>query len=237
MTPVPTLATSKLWYLKRFPLFDGLTPQEMAEVERSTQMRSFGKGQVLYLPGEPGNQLYLVKSGIVKLSRLLADGRELTLALLQTGDVFGELEVIGGEPREAQAVAYGDVLLCIAQKRDVLGWMQRQPGLALQITKLIGFRRRVIEHRIEQLLFRSAPSKLAGLLLDLAKQFGKPHGTQVLIDLPLTHQELANLAGIVRETVSDVLMEFRQQGWLTIQRKRLRLTDLPALHRTAQTPF
>jgi CRP/FNR family transcriptional regulator len=230
----PTVA-SKLWYLKRFPLFEGFTAQEMGEVERLTQMRNYGKGEVLYLPGEPGNQLYMVKSGVVKISRLLGDGRELTLALLKMGDVFGELEVIGDQRRETQAVAYGDVLLCVIQKRDLLVWMQRKPDLALRITKIIGFRRQVIENKIERLLFRSAPVKLAGLLLDLAEQFGKTGDHDVQLEIPLTHQELANLTGCVRETISELITDFRQRGWIAIDRRRIRLLDLPALQQAANT--
>jgi CRP-like cAMP-binding protein len=225
--------TTKLWYLKQFPLFDAFTPQEMDEVQRQTQMRSYAKGQILYLPGQPGDQLYMLKSGVVKLSRLLPDGRELTLALLKPGDVFGELEVVGEEPRTAQAVAYGTVLLCVIQKRDLLRWMERKPSLAIRLTKLIGLRRHVIERRIEQLLFRSASAKLAALLLDLSEQFGRADARGVLLDLPLTHQELSNLTGSVRETVSDVLSQFRTQGWVAVERRRIRLLDRSALQRAA----
>jgi len=229
-------SAAKLWYLKRFPLFTGFTRKEMGEVERLTEMRRYGKGEVLYLPGQLGNQLFLIKSGIVKLSRLLADGRELTLALLKPGDVFGELEVIGDAPRSAQATAYGPTVLCAMQKRDVLRWMQRKPDLALRITKLIGLRRHVIERCLERLLFRAAPAKLAALLLDLATQFGRQTtGGRLIIDVPLTHQELANLTGSVRETVSDVLLQFRDHGLIAIDRRRIELRDRAALTRLAES--
>jgi CRP-like cAMP-binding protein len=231
----PPISLSKLWYLKQFPLFNGFTPQEMQEIERSTQMQSYAKGETMYLPGEPGNRLFMIKAGIVKISRLLPDGRELTLALLKTGDVFGELELIEEEPRGAQALAYGEVLLCSIHKRDLLVWMQKKPDLTLRITKIIGFRRQIIENRIERLLFRTAPSRLAGLLLDLSEQFGRRHSDHLQLDLPLTHQELANLTGCVRETITDVLTEFRQRGWISIDGRRIHLRDLPALQRTARS--
>jgi CRP-like cAMP-binding protein len=226
-------AASKLWYLKRLPLFTGFSPNELDDVQRRTEMRRSRKGDVLYLPGEPGNQVFMIKSGVVKISRVTPDGRELTLALLKSGDVFGELEVIEDEPRETQALSYNDVLLCVMQKPDFLRWMAKKPDLALRVTKLISLRRRVIENRIERLLFRSASEKIAALLLDLADEFGRREPAGILIELPLTHQELANLTGSVRETVSDLLLQFRDRRWLAVDRRRIRLLDVPALRREA----
>lgn len=237
MASAPAVGISqatKLWYLKRFPLFDGFSNQEMDEVQRLSQSRTYRKGETLYLPGEPSGHLFMLKRGVIKLSRLLPDGRELTLTLLKPGDVFGELEVVGDTPHDAQAVAYEDVLLCVMARRDLLRWMQRKPELSLRITKLTGFRLRTIEHRLERLLFRSAPAKLADLLVELARQFGRRDGSGLLIDLPLTHQELANLTGSVRETVSGVLAQFRQQGWIVIEHRRIRMLDPNALRRAAQ---
>jgi CRP-like cAMP-binding protein len=227
------VATSKLWYLKRIPLFSGFSDDELHDVERLTRMRRCAKGEVLYLPGQRGEFLYMLKAGVVKISRLLPDGRELTLALLKPGDVFGEVEVIGDTPAGDQAMAYHDVLLCVIHRADFLRWMSRKPDLALRVTKLIGLRRHVIEHRIERLLFRSAPAKVAALLLDLAEQFGRRGPEGVALELPLTHQEIANLTGSVRETVSDVLGTFRVRGWVRAEGRRLCLTDTEALRRAA----
>ncbi len=231
--PVAPAVASKLWYLKRFPLFQGFSADELYEVQRLTQMRRCIRGEVLYLPGQRGELLYMLKAGVVKISRLLPDGRELTLALLKPGDIFGEVEVVGDAPTETQAVAYRDALLCVIRRVDFLRWMSRKADLALRVTKLIGWRRHVIENRIERLLFRSAPAKVAALLLDLAEQFGRQEADGVLLDLPITHQELANLTGSVRETVSDVLGTFRAHRWIRTEGRQLRLTDLDALRRTA----
>ena len=120
-----TSQAAKLWYLKRFPLFAGFTPDELYDVQRATEVVSYRKGESLYLPGEPGTRLFMLKAGVVKITRVLADGRELTLALLKPGDLFGELEVVGDQTYEAQAVAYGNVLLCVMRKTDVLRWARR----------------------------------------------------------------------------------------------------------------
>lgn len=125
------------------------------------QMRNLEEGRILYLPGQSGDQVFLIKASVVKLSRLLPDGRELTLALLGPGDLFGELEAIGGEPRDTQAVVYRPVVLCVIHEQDLVRWMARKPDLALRVTKWIGFRLQVLTNRLQDLLFRSAAKRVA----------------------------------------------------------------------------
>ena len=174
--------------------------------------KNFHKKELIYLSGQPGEYIYLLKKGIVKISKLTSDGRELTLALLKPGEIFGELEALGAGETGAQAEAHSDVMICVLRRKDLLGLMQMKPDLGISLSKLIGFRRRTIESRMENLIFKNIPQRLASLFLELNKEFGRKEGDEIKIDVPLTHEDLANLIGSARATVTEVLNDFKKQG-------------------------
>lgn len=205
---------TKLWYLQNIDLFKELTNEEMKTLDRITSMSSVKKKAPIYLPGDPSQQVYLLKSGRVKISRITADGKEITLALLKAGEIFGELEVLDKTPRDTMAEALDDAELCIIQREDFLKILQAKPDLSIRLTKLAGSRLRNIERRIEDLIFRDVPARLAHLLIEMAEEFGQQEGAGIRIEVRLTHQDLANLIGSTRETVSTTLGEFKRQGLL-----------------------
>ena len=149
--------------------------------------------------------------GRVKISRITEGGKELTLAILEAGEVFGELEVLEGGHRDTIAEALEDISICVLKRKDFEDVLKKNPDLTLRLTKLIGFRLKKIENRIEDLVFRDVPSRLARLFLSLAKEFGKASEDEVRLNLKITHQELANLIGSTRETVSATLNDFRRR--------------------------
>ncbi len=219
----------KVWYLSKFNLFKGMTSQEMGMVEKMTTMKSFRKKEPIYLMGQPGKSVYLLKKGVVKISRILLDGRELVLALLKAGEIFGELEAVNEEDRQAQAEAHDDVMICVMNREDFLKVMQSKPDLGTRLNKIIGFRRRVIENKLENLIFKSVPQKIGILLTELADQFGKKEAKGILIDLVLTHQDIANLIAASRTTVTESLLVFKDKGIIELEGKRIRLVKPEAL--------
>ncbi|OIO37412.1 MAG: hypothetical protein AUJ72_04630 [Candidatus Omnitrophica bacterium CG1_02_46_14] len=227
--PTTTNTIGKIWYLSKFNLFKGMTSQEMGMVEKMTTMQSFRKKEPIYIMGQPGKSVYLLKKGVVKISRILPDGRELVLGLLKSGEIFGELEAVNDEDRQAQAEAHDDVMICVMNRNDFLRLMQSKPELGVRLSKIIGFRRRIIENKLENLIFKTIPQKLGILLLDLAEQFGKKEPQGILIDLSLTHQDLANLVAASRTTVTETLQAFKEQGLIDIQSRRIRLVKPEAL--------
>ncbi len=214
----------KIWYLQRVNFFDGLSKEEMMGLASMTQEKNFRKKEIIYLPGQPGNHVYLLKKGVVKISKITADGHELTLALLKPGEIFGELEAMDQSRRDAQAEAHSDTMICVLGRDDFLRMIQSKPQLGIRLSKLIGWRRRVIENRLENLLFRTTPQKLARLLLDLAEQFGKKTEKGIEISISLTHTNLANLIGSARATLTETLNDFRRQGWVEIKGKSITVT-------------
>ncbi len=220
----------KIWYLNQINFFKCLRKDEIERLNRVTIMKDIKAKQVLYMQGEPGENVYLLKRGMVKISKTLYDGNELILSIIKPGEIFGELEVIDKESRHAQAVAYSHVLICIISRQELIKMISSNPELGLRLTKIIGFRRRVIENRLENLVFRSVIEKLAALLLELKDQFGKETEAGVLIDITLTHKDLANLIGASRTTVSENLCNFITQGIIRKAGRRFIINNPNYLH-------
>ena len=149
--------TAKIWYLKQVNLFKWMSKEDMEQMAKVVVEKSFRKKETIYLPGEPGKSIYLLKKGVVKISKVTPDGRELTLAFLKPGEIFGELEVMGETTRDTQAEAHSDLLICVLRRENLMQMMEMKPKLGIQLSKLIGFRRKVIENRLENLIFRSIP--------------------------------------------------------------------------------
>lgn len=207
-----SIAADKLWYLKRINLFKAMNQEDMVHLAQKTVEKNFRRKELIYLSNQPGEFVYLLKKGVVKISKLTSDGRELTLALLKPGEIFGELEALGAGETGTQAEAHSDVMICVLRRKDLLGLMQMKPDLGISLSKLIGFRRRIIENRMENLVFRNIPQRLAALFLELKKEFGRNEGDTIKIDISLTHEDLANLIGSARATVTDVINNFKNQG-------------------------
>ncbi len=214
---------SKLWYLKKINLFTGMSSEEMGELATKTRMESVSKKTPIFFPGDPSQQVYLLKEGRVKISRLSEEGREVTIALLEPGEIFGELEVLGDAPRDTLAEALDDSKVCVVRKDLFLHMLSQKPELSFRLTKLIGFRMRKIESRVEDLVFKDVPARLAHLLLDLAKKYGKETPEGISLKIKITHQEIANLIGSIRETVSAILGDFKREGWIAFEGRQIKL--------------
>ncbi|HYT69447.1 MAG TPA: Crp/Fnr family transcriptional regulator [Vicinamibacterales bacterium] len=217
-------AHSKVWYLQRFRLLDAMTPPQMQMVMNMTRMLEVKRGQRIYLEGDPSDQLFLLKVGVVKISTS-GDQQETILAFLYPGDIFGELAMIEDSPRDHLATAHEDVVLC-ALNRDLLVRMaQETPALGYQITKVMGLRLKRFRTRIEELLYKSAQARIAHTLLDLAADYGIPDNEGILVPLRLNQADLGNLVGLARETVNTVLRDFKQRGLVDAGRRNIRIID------------
>jgi CRP-like cAMP-binding protein len=186
-------------------------------------MREIRRKEVLYLPGDAGDRIYLLKRGVVKISTLTDDGKEIILALMRPGEVFGEEAVLEDAPRDHMAEAYEDALICVITRQDFMGILRAHPEMAFKVTKLVGFRLKTLRSRVEGLLFKGAPARLAQTLLDLARDHGVKDAEGVLLPLRLSQQDLANLIGVTRESVNLALADFRSRGLIETEGRALRL--------------
>ena len=220
---------SKLWYLKNINLFHGMSEEQMRMVEQRTVMREVRRREVLYLPGDAGDRIYLLKRGVVKISALQEDGREVLLALLRKGEVFGEEAVLDDSPRDHLAEAYEDALVCIITRQDFMDMLRTHPEMVFKVTKLIGLRLKTFRTRVEHLLFKGASQRLASTLLELAHEHGVTDAQGILVPLRLSQQDLANLIGVTRESVNMALSEFRRRGLVVLESRAFRLPRPDAL--------
>ena len=221
----PQTAPNKLWFLKHIRLFDGVSPSEMQEMEKITRMEEVKKRQPLYLPGDPSSNVYLLKKGRVKIANTAPNGKEVTFDILEPGEVFGELDVLEDAPRSTSAETLDDAVICVIPRKDFDQYLAMHPTVMFKLTKLIGLRLKKIQSRVEDLVFRDVPARLAHLLLELSKSDGVAENQGIRLKVKLTHQEMANLIGCSRETVSASMGQFRDDGLIEMDGRTITLVN------------
>lgn len=222
---------NKLWFLKHIRLFDGISPSEMQEMEKITRMEEVKKRQPLYLPGDPSSNVYLLKKGRVKIANTAPSGKEVTFDILEPGEVFGELDVLEDAPRSTSAETLDDALICVIPRKDFDQYLAMHPNVTVRLTKLIGLRLKKIQSRVEDLVFRDVPARLAHLLSELSKTDGVVDKQGIRLKVKLTHQEMANLIGCSRETVSTTMGQFRDDGLIQMDGRTITIVKPDALSR------
>jgi len=227
----PSASTNKLWYLKHIRLFEGISSSAMQAMEKITRMEEVKKRQPLYLPGDPSSSVYLLKKGRVKIANSAPSGKEVTFEILEPGEVFGELEVLEDTPRSTSAEALDDTLICVIPRKDFDQYLAMHPHVTVKLTKLIGLRLRKIQSRVEDLVFRDVPARLAHLLLELRKTDGVIDEQGIRLRAKLTHQEMANLIGCSRETVSTIMGQFRDDGLIEADGRSITILNEKGLSR------
>ncbi len=225
---------SKLWYLKRCDLFERLTAEQAEQVERQASMRTFPRGGLIYAPGDSGQSVLVVARGRVKIKGITADGKEFILAFVDEGEIFGELGLFDDSPREEFAEAAETTDILALRREDLLRLLEARADVVMKITKLIGLRRKRVETRLKNLLFRSNRQRVAGLLIELLESHGEKNGRGWAINLPLSHQELAGLIGATRETVTITLGQLQLDGLIRVQRKKITIINRDGLLMEAQ---
>lgn len=217
--------TSKLWYLKRCDLFERLTPEQAEHLEGRAIMRRFARGDIIYLPSDMARSVLVLASGRVKIKGLTPDGKEFIYAFIEPGEIFGELALVEESPREEFAEALEACEILAIDRDDLFRLMAARPEVSLGITKLLGVRRRRIEMRLRNIMFRSNRQRVLGVLLELLDSYGERAGTDWRIRLRLSHQELASLIGATRETVTIVLGQLQYEGFIRVQRRCITILD------------
>jgi CRP-like cAMP-binding protein len=226
-----------IWFLKRCPLFEKLSPAESQRLEQASTLRSFARREMIYFPGETGHAVLVLARGRVKIKTVTPDGRESILAFIDEGELFGELAIVDSAPRGefAEAVEPSQVL---AVPRDEIVWlMGRRPDIALHITKLFGLRLRRIENRLRNILFRSNRERIGALLIELLETHGRKDDDGWEIQLRLSHQDLANLIGATRETVTVTLGQLQREGLIAMRRQRIRVLKRSRLTAEGDPPL
>ncbi|RMF48263.1 MAG: Crp/Fnr family transcriptional regulator [Deltaproteobacteria bacterium] len=204
---------TKLWYLKRADLFRGLPEQSLRLLADAGRMFNCHRQHRFYLADDPSDTVYLVKEGQVRLLRTNVDGRDIILDILGPGEVFGELSLTGETHRSHAAEAVVDSLVCTFPRSLFEQVLNRTPELAFRVVKLVGFRLRRLERRLEDLAFRPLGERLRLALVELGERHGL-RDDRGHVHLRLTQKDLATLIGASREAVAEELGRLKRAGLL-----------------------
>ncbi len=205
----------------------------MEVVDKMSSMRTASSKEIIYFPDQPSDKIFFLKEGKIKLSRIGSDGRELTLAIIGPGEVFGELAAFGESQREDMAVALEPSLICAMDIGDFNKLIMKNPNFILRITKRIGFRRKRVEQFLESLVFKDAPQRVAIFLLSYQEEFGRDRVVGRYIKPFLSNEEVGYLTATSRQTVNKVLNDFRREGIIDFTRNTLTISNLEKLKEKA----
>jgi CRP/FNR family transcriptional regulator, cyclic AMP receptor protein len=220
--------------LAQASLFAALDDDAAASLRSTMAEVSLPRGGVLFNEGDPGDRLYVIGEGKIKLGTTSTDGRETLLAILGPGEMFGELSFFDPGPRTSTATALTKTKLVCAGHEDLEPWLKGHPEVAAALLRALAHRLRRNNETLSDLVFSDVPGRVAKALLDLARRFGEsnPDGTVHVVH-DLTQEELAQLVGASRETVNKALADFQNRGWLRIEQRGVELLDLERLSRRA----
>lgn len=220
---------SKLWYLENFNLFTTLKQDSMMELNKMVKDKEIEKNQPIYFPNEPSTSIYFLKTGRVKISRYSDDGKEMIMAFINPGEVFGEMAYLGEGERTDIAITAEPSFICAINKEDFSNFIEKNPALNLKLTRLIGLKLKSYSERIEDLVFKDAKQRVISFIKKLAEDNGKKVGNQIFVKPFLKHQDIADLTACARQTVNDVLTDLREKQIIDFDRKKLIVNDLEYL--------
>lgn len=226
LRPMPATTAD---FLATVPLFRSLAPAEVTAFAQMAREKSYPKGSVILFEDDPGDALFVVRAGRVKVVLVAEDGREVILGILGVGEHFGELSLIDDQPRSAHVVAMEDSTLLVLRREDFRRRVEQNPAVAWALLLELSRRLRRADEKIGSLVLLDVPGRIARMILDAAAEAGSEQ-----IEKPLTHQTIANVIGASRETVSRAMREFVEAGWIDTARRRIRITDRAALEKRSQ---
>jgi CRP-like cAMP-binding protein len=215
--------------LRKCPVFLDAPAEVLTKLAASAQAQSYRARQVVYLPGDRAASVHFVALGRVKVSKVTRDGKELTLAYRTAGEFFGENCLLEGGPREEMVEAMETTATIEVDRALFDEILSEQAKVAYPFARAMISRWRALQTKVEQLVFKDVGSKLAELLLRLGSEHGVEHRRGLVLGLKITHQEMANLIGSTRETVSLTLSQFKRKGLIHTEGRKVILADREGL--------
>ncbi len=211
--------------VKRVPLFSQLDEDDLEKIRNLCVTQHYIKDQIILIEEEAGNTLFLIQKGRVKVSRISDDGREVILSILEPGDFFGELSLIDGKARSASVTAIEDSEVLMLRRGDFLGLLADYPQISISLMKELATRIRKSDTQIKSLSLQDAMGRVASSLIMLAEDHGRMRKTEVVIPKIPLQQDLANMAGTSRETISRVFRYLEEEQLIQRSRRRITIPD------------
>jgi CRP/FNR family cyclic AMP-dependent transcriptional regulator len=211
--------------LKRVPLFSQLNEDDLDKIRNLCVTQHYVKDQIILIEEEAGNTLFLIQKGRVKVSRMSDDGREVILSILEPGDFFGELSLIDGKARSASVTAIEDSEVLMLRRGDFLGVLSDYPQISISLMKELATRIRKSDTQIKSLSLQDAMGRVASSLIMLAEDHGRVRKNEVIIPKIPLQQDLANMAGTSRETISRVFRYLEDEQLIHRSGRKITIPD------------
>lgn len=216
--------------LQLFPLFEGVEAKELEYLAARAEFAKFKKHETIYQSGERSDCLLFLIKGVVKIGRYSSDGREIIKHVLHPMSMFGELCLAGELKRKDFSVAIKkDTQILKIQMIQLQHVMRRDPKLSMRVLNFIGNRLQNVEQRLESLIFKDARERIIEFLKESARKQGKRVGYETLIKHALTQQDIANITGTSRQTVTSVMNDLRKANLIYFNRRTILIRDLGKL--------
>jgi CRP-like cAMP-binding protein len=214
----------KLWYLSRISIFDSLSPEDFKEIDMMAPVTHFNavpKGTLIQTPEHHRDGLFFVKTGKLRMYKVNAEGKQFTAAILGSGNMFGEIDSLSFGTYDMYIETIEETLICSVLREHFEKFLLKRPELAMRFLKVLSNQLKEKEELLEKLAIGNIEDRVLFLLLKLSEQFGTENNGFVKIDFPLTHQEIANMIGVTRESVTTILKDLSQKGILRTGRMQI----------------
>lgn len=223
--------SGKLSVLRQHQFFRDLEPEALDQLCRYAKHVTLKRGATLFSKGDPGNSLFAVISGTVKMSISSPEGRNAILNLIGPGEVFGEMAVLSGQARSADAIANTNCEMFVIDRRDFLPFMRNHPALAMKFIELLCERVRRTSDQVEQVILRDLPGRLASVLFALAERRKLELESQTIV---ITQQEISEMVGMTRESINKQLRAWSSRGWVRLEHGAIVVLDPVSLRELAE---
>ena len=221
--------------LAQVPLFSHLPDEGLEELATRLHRRRFERDQIIFHKNDPGSTLYIIISGKVKIVLPSAEGENVLVALLSTGDFFGELSLFDGEPRSATSIATESTDILTLDQEDMFKYIAENPKASTAILSELSLRLRRTDELLSDAAFCNLSTRLSKRILELAGRYGQPDENGITrINMRLRQQDLADMVGATRESVNKMLKTYKQKNLINLERGHITVIDEEGLRRRAR---
>lgn len=218
-------------FLVQVPLFHSFQPEDIERLSASIGTQTLIKGDVLFRKGSEGTVLYIIKEGRIKIVLPSKSGDEVILAIFSDKDFFGEMALLDGIPRSADAIALEECELLVLSRSDFLSFLMVNKNAMQSVLASLSMRLRKTDDQLEDTCFLNISARFAKKLIELAEAYSQTDESDPLIDLDLTQSDLASMIGATRESVNKEIRLLREKGLITTTDNKIRICNLERLRR------
>lgn len=211
---------SKIEFLKKLGLFSSLTHEELSRIAGKIAVKNFKKNQTILYERDTNEFMYIILDGKVKVVQTTDEGKEVILAMHESGDFFGEMSLIDGKTSPATVLATCGSTVAVISKKDFLSMIFNQNKVLEKLLQILCVRLREAWDRIQMLNFNNATQRIKLLFVMLSERYGKKEDGGIILNVKLTHQEIADMTGMARETITRVIDRWQKDREIVILKNR-----------------